>query len=260
MHRAAFLIVVILALAGCQTTQDSSITLREDFKSFFDAHQVEGSILIYDLREDAFSGYNADRFETAFVPASTYKIFNSLVALETGVIADENEVIPWDGEERIVEAWNQDHTLRSAIKYSAVWFYQELARRIGEERMQHFVDEAGYGNQDISGGIDLFWLTGGLRITSRQQIDVLRRLYHDDLPFSQRAMDIVKDILIKEKTDAYIFRAKTGWQGQTGWLVGYLEQDDNVYFFATTVAIMKSEDSRAREAVTRDVFKHLGLL
>ena len=141
-----------------------------------------------------------------------------------------------------------------------VWFYQDLARRIGEERMQHYVDEVGYGNQDISGGIDRFWLDGGLRITSEQQIDVLRRLYHDELPFSQRAMDIVKDILIKEKTHAYVLRAKTGWAGQTGWLVGYLEQNGNVYFFATTIAIMKSDDTRAREAVTQAVLKHLGLL
>lgn len=260
MQKAAFLVIIMLALSGCQNTQDPPVTLREDFKPFFDAHQVEGSILIYDLQEGAFSGYNAERFKTAFIPASTYKIFNSLVALETGVIADENEVIPWDGKDRDYKAWNQDHTLRSAITYSAVWFYQELARRIGEERMQHYVDEAGYGNQDISGGLDTFWLDGALRITSAQQIDILRRLYHDALPFSQRAMDIVKDILVKEETGAYVLRAKTGWSGQTGWFVGYLEQNDDVYFFATTIAIMKDEDNSAREAVTREVLQHLGLL
>ena len=260
MHRVAFLIAIILVLSGCRNEETSSIVLRADFRPLFEAHQVEGSILIYDLREDTFTGYNAERFETAYVPASTYKIFNSLVALETGVLADENEVIPWDGKERAWDMWNQDHTLRSALKYSAVWFYQEVARRVGEERMQHYVDAAGYGNQDISGGIDMFWLGGGLRITSAQQIDILRRLYHDELSFSQRTMDIVKDIIVLEETEDSVFRGKTGWHDQTGWLVGYLEQNENVYFFATTIAIMKSEDSRAREAVTRDVFKHLGLM
>jgi len=260
MHRAVLLVVVVVLLPACEQASAPSLTLREDFKPFFEAHQVEGSILIYDLEADAFTGYNAERFETAFIPASTYKIFNSLVALETDVIADENEVLAWDGQERAVAVWNQDHAMRSAITYSVVWFYQELARRIGEERMQQYVDEAGYGNQDISGGIDMFWLDGGLRITSAQQIDVLKRLYHDALPFSGRAMDIVKDILIREKIDAYVLRAKTGWAGQTGWYVGYLEQNDNVYFFATTIAIMKPEDSSAREAVTRAVFEHLGLL
>ena len=116
MHRAAFLVVAMLVCAGCRNTPDPSITLREDFKAFFDAHQFEGSILIYDLREETFSGYNAQRIKTAFIPASTYKIVNTLVALETGVIVDENEVIPWDGEDRGWEVWNQDHTLRSAIK------------------------------------------------------------------------------------------------------------------------------------------------
>lgn len=260
MHRGAFIILLICILSGCRTEEAPSTVLRDDFKPLFDAHQVEGSILIYDLRDDTFTGYNAARFEASLVPASTYKIFNALIALETGVLADENEVIPWDGVERGYDMWNQDHTLRSGIKYSAVWFYQEVARRIGEERMQHYVDAAGYGNQDISGGIDQFWLGGGLRITSAQQIDILRRLYHDDLPFSQRTMGIVKDIIILEETDAYIFRGKTGWHDQTGWLVGYLEQDENVYFFATTIANMKSEHIQAREAVTRDVFKHLGLM
>ena len=240
MHRAALFIIMILALSGCRDDEAPSIVLRDDFKPLFEAHQVEGSILIYNLGEDAFTGYNAERFEAALVPASTYKIFNSLVALETGVLADENEVIAWDGEDRGWERWNQDHTLRSAFKYSAVWFYQDVARRIGQERMQHYVDEAGYGNQDITGGIDLFWLGGGLRITSAQQIDLLKRLYHDDLPFSQRTMDIVKDIFIMEETDAYVLRGKTGWHDQTGWLVGYLEQNDNVYFSATTSAVMKS--------------------
>ena len=260
MHRALAFLLIILALSGCQSNQTPSITLKEDFKALFDAHQVEGSILLYDLQEGTFTGYNAPRFETAFILASTYKIFNSLVALETGVIADEAEVLAWDGKDRGWEKWNQDHSLRTAFQYSAVWFYQELARRIGADRMQQAVDQAGYGNQDISGGIDMFWLNGGLRITSPQQIALLRRLYHDDLPFAQRTMDIVKDIMIKEESEAYVLRAKSGWAGQVGWFVGYLEQNDNVYFFATTIAIIDDEDVNAREAVTRDVLKQVGLL
>jgi beta-lactamase class D len=222
------------------------------------------ALSIYDQNQDTWLVYNPQRVDTPYVPASTFKIFNSLVALESGVIKDENEVIPWDGMKREVAEWNQDLDMRSAIQYSAVWFYQELARRIGQERMQQYIDQVGYGNGDISGGIDHFWLDGNLRITARQQIEFLRRLYRNDLPFSQRSLDIVKDILIVEQTPEYVLRAKMGWgsrmKPQIGWWVGYLEQNGNVYFFATNLDIIKPGDENARTSVTRDILRSLGLL
>lgn len=253
-------IIYLLAVLRLTFVYESTWEERPDFAKYFNDAGVKGGFLLYDLKNDKYLAYNAERLQQGYIPASTYKIFNSLVALETGVIWDENEILKWDGVKREVDSWNQDHNMRTAMKYSAVWFYQELARRIGLERMQHYVDLAGYGNKNINGGLDRFWLTGELRITPREQIALLVRLYQNKLPFSQRAMDIVKDILIFEKKESYVLRAKTGWSGQVGWFVGYVERKENVYFFANNIDIMKPEDATARVAITKALLRDLSLI
>lgn len=257
-------ILFLLVAINFAFVYESKWEERPGFGTHFKEAGVEGAFLLYDLKNDKYLAYKAKRLKQGYIPASTYKIFNSLIALETGVIRDENEILKWDGVDRGSAEWNQDHNLRTAIKYSAVWFYQEMARRIGGERMQHYVNLAGYGNKNISGGIDLFWLEGGLRITPREQIDFLVRLYQNKLPFSQRTMSIVKDILIFEKGGAYVLRAKTGWGArftpQVGWFVGYLERDGNVYFFANNIDIIKSEDNKARIAIAKAILRDLGLI
>lgn len=239
---------------------------RADFEKYFQQAGVKGSFVLYDLKKNQYLAYNPKRVNTTFLPASTFKIFNSLVALETGVIKDENQVIKWDGVKREIEEWNQDQTMRSAIKYSTVWFYKELARRIGEKRMQNYINLANYGNRNISGGIDKFWLEGGLRITPKQQIDFLVKLYRNQLPFSKRSINIVKDIMINEKNNNYVLRGKTGLVGngvipKIGWYVGYLERKNDVYFFAINQDVVKQpEDIKARITITKSILSDMGLL
>lgn len=246
-----------------------------DFGRHFRELGVTGSILIEDLKHDPLRGlrqrtyqHNPQRNSTAFLPASTFKILNSLISLETGVISDELQILTWDGIQRQIPAWNRDLNMREAIKLSAVWFYQVLARRVGYDRMQKWVTQVGYGNSKIGSkeDIDKFWLQGELRITPQAQIQFLRRLYKNELPFSQRSLSIVKDILIVEKTPDYTIRAKTGWVGfeggkpEIGWYVGYLEKGDNPYFFATNIDIQNPKDASARIELTRRCFRDLGLL
>lgn len=234
-----------------------------DFASAFRAHGVEGTCILFDLETGTYSGYRPDRWDSAYIPASTFKILNSLIALETGVIADEHTVIPWDGVSRRIAAWNRDQTMASAFKASAVWFYQELARRIGKDRMQLSLDSADYGNRTMGGPIDRFWLDGGLRISPRQQVDFLVRLHRGSLPFSPRALAIVREIMIQEKTEPYTLRAKTGWSDATtpgvGWYVGYIERKDRTVFFATEIAMRNEGDAPARVQVTRAILRQLGL-
>ena len=186
-----------------------------------------------------------------------------------GAISDETAVLTWDGIPRQVSEWNRDLNMREAFKRSAVWFYQVLARRVGYERMQKWIIQTGYGNQKIGSkeDIDKFWLVGELRITPQEQIQFLRRLDENDLPFSKRSLSIVKDIMIVEKTPEYTLRAKTGWAGfgnkeapQIGWYVGYLEQGKNGYFFATNIDLRNKKDPAARIDLTRRCLKDLGLL
>jgi beta-lactamase class D len=251
----------IVSLNTAQTT---------DFAKHFQQLGVEGSILIYDPQSDRTYQHNQQRNQEAFLPGSTFKILNSLIALETGVINNELAILTWDGISRpLVPEWNQDLNMKEAFKLSAVWFYQVLARRVGHQKMQTLVRQSTYGNQDIGNpeDIDTFWLTGKLRITPESQIQFLRRLYHNELPFSKRSLSIVKDIMIVEQTPEYTIRAKTGWVGfedttkpQIGWYVGYLEKGKEVYFFATNIDIRDDNDPSARIDLTRRCFEDLKLL
>lgn len=257
------LLLALLAPGGCAPSR-SAISERPDWKTLYDRAGVHGCFILYDLRADRMQVYNPERADSAFLPASTFKIFNSLVALETHVVRDENDTIRWDGVQRPIAGWNGDQNMRSAIRFSTVWFYQELARRIGTERMQDYLARAHYGNENLSGGIDRFWLDGGLRISPREQIAFLQRLHAGDLPFSPRTIQTVRDILILEKTEEYVFRGKTGWstrpERETGWFVGYLERGPEVYFFANCIDIHGEDDARARIGITREILQSMGLM
>ncbi len=234
-----------------------------------DAH---GTFVLLDGQTGAFLCHDSNRARAGFLPASTYKIPNSLIALETGVATGADFALPWDRQRNPrqtwwPEAWARDQTLATALPNSVVWFYQELARRIGETRMQAYVDKFDYGNRNIQNSIDHFWLTGDLRISALQQVRFLQRFYTEALGASHRSTQIVKDAIVLEKTDAYRLSGKTGWAGmgeanarQTGWLVGYLEQNDKVYFYALNMDMDKPADGPARLAITRAILQQHGLM
>jgi beta-lactamase class D len=276
-YRLRFIICFMLLttlLVGCAKPQAQSVStttpspaseVKPELEKYFQG--FNGAFVLYDLNNNRYIRYNPERCAEQFIPASTFKIMNSLIGLETGIIPDENYVIKWDGTQYPIPAWNQDHTLKTAIQNSVVWYYQELARRVGQEKMQSYVDAAHYGNQDISGQIDTFWLEGELRISADEQVEFLKRLYQGDLPFSQRSMNIVKEIVVLEKTESYQLSGKTG-SGQRitpheGWFVGYLETKGNVYFFATNFE-SSSPDGLANgdtaKKMSGNILRGLGLL
>ena len=204
---------------------------RDDLaKRFFDVGTV-GTFVGYKVDDYLIIASDKVRSGEAKLPASTFKIPNSIIALETGVVADpDKDIFKWDGVTRSIEAWNKDHTLRSAIAVSAVPVYQEIARRIGQERMQKYLDLFDYGNRDIGGGIDQFWLTGNLRIDPMQQIDFVDRLRRGVLPVSKRSQELARDILPVTKVGDATIRAKSGLLGaeqgkpSLGWMVGWAEK------------------------------------
>ncbi len=238
--------------------------LRENFA----ATKSQGCLIVFDLKRQRYIRYNRQHCAQRFLPASTFKIFNSLVALQTGVIANENVAFHWDGVTREFPLWNQDQNLRTAFSRSVVWVYQDLARRIGYERMTQYIQAVGYGNGDISGGIDTFWLKGKLRIAPEEQIQLLVRLYREELPFSIPVMRAVKDIMIIEQTPEYTLRGKTGWGRNAdgvesvGWYVGYLEKDDAVYFYALNLTTQEPDFDMIpiRKKILYDALRDLFLI
>lgn len=240
--------------------------IKEDEKlgKFFGEAGLKGGIVIYDLRKNKFTVYDKARMDVGFAPASTSKIIHSLIFLESGVLKDEKETLKWDGQKRWVEAWNKDHNLKTAFEVSAVWFYIDVSKRLTREDMQKYYETADYGNRNTEGfGAD-YWNKGELRVTQMQQIRMLVKLYENSLPFSQRSMDIVKEIMVNERTDKYILRAKTGWSNaydpQVGWWVGYVERGEDAYFFATEIDMKKDEDAPKRKEITLNILKKLKIV
>ncbi len=216
----------------------------QDLEKVF--HNHKAAFAVYDIKNNSYKRYNESRCQQRFSPFSTFKIPNSLIGLETGVIPNLDFTIAWDQikypkEKSVLPEWNQDHTLRSAFKYSVVWYYQELAKKVGEERMQSYINKFHYGNQDISSGIDQFWLGKSLQISANEQIDFLTSLYKNKLPLSQKTIDGVKEIMLKEETSNYKIYSKTG-SGYLPdnqafvWLVGFVETKDDTYIFATNMS------------------------
>jgi beta-lactamase class D len=229
---------------------------RDDLsRRFFDLGTA-GTFVAYKVDDYLIIASDKVRSGEGRLPASTFKIPNSVIALETGVVEDpDKDVFKWDGVTRSIEAWNKDHTLRSAIAVSAVPVYQEIARRIGAERMQKYLDLFDYGNHDIGGGIDQFWLTGALRIDPVQQIDFVDRLRRGVLPVGKRSQELTCDILPVTKVGDATIRAKSGLlgaeQGSLGWMVGWAEKGNQQTVFAMNMDCKEPSHVAARMTVVQ---------
>lgn len=212
-----------------------------DFGSF------KGNAVIVDMTNDQRTVYGNGADER-LNPCSTFKILHSLIALDTHVIADENTTLKWDGTIREYPSWNKDHSMRSAIAVSAVWFYQSIAKRIGEQRMQPYVEKARYGNADTSKQLTNFWLGGGsLKISPNEQADFLMRLVNNELSFSTRALTTVKDIITLHKEGKYVFAGKTGSCNNVGWFVGFEHNNDKTEVFVFELQGENADGSKAKK-------------
>jgi beta-lactamase class D len=257
--------LIMLALFWCLQAQAQNI-----FQKHFQECNLEGSITIYDYKKAKWIYSDEKEAGRATVPASTFKIINSLIALEEGVIKDENEVFKWDGVQRQISPWNADTDMKNAYENSTVWFYQELARRIGKDKYAAYLKKCNYGNQQLTSAIDWFWLDGSLKISPRNQVEFLKSFYEEKLPFSKRSYEIVKRIMIQKVPEAasYVLRAKTGWGRvealDIGWWVGYVERKGNVYFFATRiqkpVGAANENFMECRKEITRKVLAELNIM
>ena len=271
-------VVVLLlgALAACSSDEPMTATPSElivvempEWVAHFERADATGTFALHRLGTGEVLVHDADRTVDAVLPASTFKILNSLIALETGVLATVDELVPWDGVVRPIDAWNVDHSLRTGIEASAVWAYQEIARQVGETRMAEQVDAAGYGNADIAGGIDRFWLDGALRISPIEQLDFLAALMTDDLPFEPDDQAAVRDILVRESGDGWAWGHKTGTalaaSPVLGWLVGFVEHADDTWVFAMNLDLGDVEvdsqiDPQLRQALTRTILEDASAL
>ena len=238
-----------LAAAGGATRTSGSGTIHTACVSEVDLSEhfegMEGTFVLYDVQNGTTRVHDRPRARERFIPASTFKIPNSLIALESGTASGADFTIAWDStanppQDWWPRSWRQDQTLRSALRNSVVWYYQDLARRMGEETIQRWLDRFDYGNRDIRGSTDRFWLRGPLTISPLEQVSFLDRLSKNKLGISDRTTRIVKEMLLLEEGDGYVLRGKTGTTEVTetremGWLVGYVEAGAAEYVFALNI-------------------------
>lgn len=269
-------ILVVFTAFFIGSCRESRLHDKPEWGKHFEAQGIKnGCFMLRDNNHEAVYFYNKERCLQRYLPASTFKIFNSLVALETGVAPDESLIIKWDSIPRRMDIWNKDMDMREAFKLSCVNYYQEIARRIGPDLMQHYLDTSNYGNRNMSGGIDQFWLNDSLQISADEQVGFLKRLYFAELPFAERTQRIVKSLMLQEQTKDYKLYYKTGWgirtQSNVMWVVGFIEKIEQVkeheksmnksdvrmypYFFAMNFDAPVSDTTKDWPTVRVDILK-----
>lgn len=238
---------------------------RPDWEAVFADAGVTGTIMVADERSGENWIWNAERAAERFCPASTFKVPHALFALDAGLLRDEFMRLRWDGVERQVPAWNADQTLRSSMRHSTVWLYQAFARALGAATERAYLEKLGYGNRAVGDDVATFWLDGSLRISAVEQMEFLRRLYRNELPFAVEHQRLVKDVMINEAGRDRILRAKTGWQARSerhlGWWVGWVETPEGAVFFVLNIDMPNGgDDAPKREQIGRAVLGGLGAL
>ncbi|MEO7309933.1 MAG: class D beta-lactamase [Chitinophagaceae bacterium] len=265
-NRLAYLLFSCFLLTMFTACSPNNTTVDNSFKKYFDDNKVDGCFGLWDNGQNQFTLYNLSRFrDSAYLPASTFKVVNSLIALHTGRIFSDTVVIPWDGRKRSIEAWNKDMNMKEAFAVSNVPYYQEVARRIGKDTMQVWLDSLKYGTRKITSAIDTFWLDNSLKITADEQLGLMKRLYFKQLMFNARSQEIVNGMMLRESNANYKLSYKTGWGtiengNQLGWVVGWIEENKHVYFFAMNV---ESKDPNPdmvaiRMNILKGILKQLG--
>lgn len=278
-----FFIATLSLIYGCSSNKQADeksnisvkndMTVRDDFQSYFDSCGVEGSIAIYDIESQKWIVSDTVGLVIETLPASTFKIINLLIALETTAIKDENEIVKWVGSTDTVKYGYRpeiyhDMTVKEAFELSAGWVFVELAKKMGKDKYKKYLAESKYGNNNLSQTEADFWNFGDFAISPKNQIEFLHALYEENLPFSKRNIDIVKRVMIAEQTEEYTIRAKTGWTREnntnTGWWTGYIETKKGTYIFATRLLqdrkMNRSDFGSCRKEITKKVFKDLGII
>lgn len=251
-----------MTLAGMLLLSPELIA-QQDWAQVFAEFTAEGTMVVLDQRVTPAQSlvYNPQRAATRLSPASTYKIPHTLFALDSGAIADELQVFEWDGVVRDYPPHNQDQNLRAAIRNSALWVFEIVAAEIGEARARQYLQQINYGNADPGSDAGAYWVEGKLAISANEQIEFLRRLYYNDLPFTKEHQLLLKDVLVTEAGRDWILRAKTGYQGAHGWWVGWVEWPQGPVFFALNIDTPNGmADTYKREAIAREILRSLNAL
>ena len=261
MYKLVSFAVTLVFLLSCASQSRAE---DPDLANVFDRLHADGTIVISSLDGQKTFVHNDVRAKTELLPASTFKIPNTLIALECDAARDGTEIIKWDGQIRGMDAWNRDQSIETAFPSSCVWFYQELAKRVGLSTYQNYLQQLHYGNEKVGPGLTTFWLEGDLRISAFQQVNFLRKLILRQFAFKETSYDLLKRTMVMERGDSYTISGKTGWATNTdspvGWIVGYIEAKNGTWLFATNIVMTKIDEAPKRMQITLEALKAKGII
>lgn len=251
---------ITLWLIVCSVYADAlADSISEDFRG----KAVDGTLLVVSAEGDLLYIHNPERAAVRFSPASTFKVLNTLIALDVGVVSDRHTQFVWDGVDRGSPTWNRDQTLESAFKVSCVWCYQEIARQVGRDRYAAELHSVDYGNQQIGPAVARFWLDGSLAVSGHEQIEFLRRLYARELPYQERHIAELIEIMQEERTTDYTLYAKSGWTGPelgVGWYIGFVETEQGTALFAMNMRMDRIDQAPLRKSLVLSALRQLELV
>ena len=211
---------------------------QTDLSSYF--KNYEGSFVLFDSNRDSWIVYDMEHATHRISPDSTYKIYDALWGLEENIITPQNSLLMWNGKNYPFETWNSNQTLQSAMTSSVNWYFQAIDEQLASTNIRNYIQQIGYGNENVSGRLSTYWLESSLKISPVEQVKLLTKLQNNSLGFSSENINAVKDAICLSSSDAGTFYGKTGTgrvdgQDVNGWFVGLLETADNTYFFATNI-------------------------
>lgn len=256
------LLIASLALISCDDPQ--AIDPRfEEISAIFESERIVATFVVESADGESTFVYNDSRSTERFSPASTFKIPNTLIALDNQVAESEHSMFKWDGIDKGMPQWNQDHSLASAFSVSCVWCFQEVARKVGKPGYDKALAALDYGNQSIGSEIDSFWLNGDLQISAVEQVEFLRKLSDHTVPFRREHMVILRNIMLVDRNDERSIYAKTGWAAttpQVAWYVGFVTKGDETWLFAMNMRVDRPEQAALRTELTLRSLGVLGIL
>lgn len=272
--RLLTLILIISLLFSCKEENKTTVRkkvkneqiIKSEFQSIIDSSNTKGSILIYDFQKNRYYSNDFVWAEKGHLPASTFKIPNSMIALETGIVENDHTLFKWNGEKRAYKQWEQDLILRDAFHLSCVPCYQEIAKKIGNERMNKYLTKLEYYDMKVdSSNIDMFWLEGDSKINQFQQIDFLKRFYQSKLSISEKTEYIMKKMMLINENGITKLIGKTGLSNtngkRNGWFVGYIESKKHTFFFATNIEPKETLNLNSFPKIRKEVtFKALKII
>ncbi|MBF0454437.1 MAG: class D beta-lactamase [Magnetococcales bacterium] len=250
-----FILGLILSLSAAHAHPQQDAGLADLLRKA----QAEGCIALMSIEQAWVRVSNPTQCQGRTPPASTFKVLNTLIAFETGVV-DDTELFPWDGKPQFLKAWEKEMTIQEAMAHSAVPVFQQIARRIGKQRMADWLEQVGYGNAEVGERVDRFWLDGPLVISPLEQIRFLSQLLTGKLPFSADSLTRLRRTLPQEKIGEARLYGKTGWSSSTkpkwGWYVGWMESQGEIMVVALRIKMDALQMAPLRQALARAALRH----